>query len=140
MDLRGFEYYFYSRDPMVGNITCAVVISTLVAITICFCCVFIRIADDEEPVPLGDIYLGRRNRPTRHRRHASTRHEGQTVVISGRPQIEMNYVWRYGYLSFYELWGTWLINLICDMFSVIGVKRQSHYKSSSFGLRNEPFQ
>ena len=88
MDLRGFEYYFYSKDPMVGNITCAVVISTLVAITICFFCVFIRLADDDEPVPLEDISLGIRNRSTRHRRHNSTRQGRQTVVTYGRRQSE----------------------------------------------------
>ena len=92
MDLRGFEYYFYSKDPMVGNITCAVVISTLVAITIFFCCVFIRLADDDEPVPLGDISLGIRNRSTRQRRQTSVRHRHQTVVTYGRPQIERNSV------------------------------------------------
>ena len=92
MDLRGFEYYFYSKDPMVGNITCAVVISTLLAITICFCCVFIRLADDDEPVPLGDISLGIRNRSTRHRRQTSARHRRQTVVTYVRPEIERNSV------------------------------------------------
>ena len=92
MDLRGFEYYFYSKDPMVGNITCAVVISTLVAITICFCCVFIRLADDDEPVPLEDISLGIRNRSTRRRRPNTTRQGRQTFVSYGRPQIEMNSV------------------------------------------------
>ena len=90
MDLRGFEYYFYSKDPMVGIITCAVVISTLVVITICFCCVFIRLADDDEPVPLEEISLGIRSRSRRHRRHDSTRQRRQTVVTDGRPRIEMN--------------------------------------------------
>ena len=92
MDLRGFEYYFYSNDPMVNNITCAVVISTLVAYTICVCCVLIRIADDDEPVPLEDISLGIRNRSTRPRRRATTRHGRRTVVGYGRPQIETNSV------------------------------------------------
>ena len=92
MDLRGFEYYFYSRDPMVGNITCAVVISTCVAITICFCCVFIRLADDDEPIPRGEISLGIRNRSTRRRRQTSARHGRQTVINYGRQQIERNSV------------------------------------------------
>ena len=33
---------------MVGNITCAVVILSLVMLTVCICCVFIRITDDED--------------------------------------------------------------------------------------------
>ena len=84
MGLGGFAYYFYTKDPMVGNLTCAVVISTLVVITICFCCVFIRLADDDEPVPLEEISLGIRTRPTTHRR--------QTVVNYNKPQPEVNSV------------------------------------------------
>ena len=82
MVFSGFAYYFYSKDPMVGNITCAVVISTLVVITICFCCVFVRLTDDDEPVPLEEISLGIRTRSTRHRR--------QTVVYYNGPQPEVN--------------------------------------------------
>ena len=41
---------------MVGNITCAVVILSLVMLTVCICCVFIRITDDED-VRIEDIAL-----------------------------------------------------------------------------------
>ena len=42
---------------MVGNITCAVVILSLVMLTVCICCIFIRITDDDE-VRIEDISLG----------------------------------------------------------------------------------
>ena len=42
---------------MVGNITCAVVILSLVMLTVCICCTFMRITDDEE-VRIEDIALG----------------------------------------------------------------------------------
>lgn len=44
-------------NEMVGNITCAFVILSLVLLTVCICCVFVRITDDEE-VRIEDIALG----------------------------------------------------------------------------------
>ena len=43
-------------EEMVGNITCAVVILSLVMLTVCICCVFIRITDGED-VRIEDIAL-----------------------------------------------------------------------------------
>ena len=44
-------------QEMIGNITCAVVILSLVMLTVCICCIFVRITDGEE-VRIEDIALG----------------------------------------------------------------------------------